>query len=126
MAKKKPTKQPAAKQAARDGKQKDICFIIMPFGGWLDGYYEAIYRPAILAAGLEPHRADDQFHPSAIVHDIWEYTREAKVVLVDLTGRNPNDFYELGLAHALAKPAGMTAAGLCMTKQGMGALASGS
>ncbi|HEX3745946.1 MAG TPA: hypothetical protein VHW09_18520 [Bryobacteraceae bacterium] len=85
-------------------KPKDICFVIMPFGGWLDDYYKAIYRPAIEAANLEPHRADDLFRPSTIVNDIWAYTRKAKLLLADLTGKNPNVFYELGLAHALAKP----------------------
>lgn len=77
----------------------------MPFGGWFDTYYESIYCPAIESAGLTPRRADDLMRPSTIVHDIWEYTREAKIVLADLTGQNPNVFYELGLAHAIAKPA---------------------
>lgn len=77
----------------------------MPFGGWLDTYYHSIYSPAIRDAGLDPHRADDLFRPSTIVNDIWEYTKKCKVVLADLTQRNPNVFYELGLAHALAKPA---------------------
>jgi hypothetical protein len=77
----------------------------MPFGGWLDDYYETIYCPAIKAAGLEAHRADDLYRPSTIVNDIWAYTRRAKLLLADLTGKNPNVFYELGLAHALAKPA---------------------
>jgi len=89
----------------RVGAPKDICFVLMPFGGWLDNYYETIYRPAIDASGLEPHRADDLFRPSTIVNDIWAYTRRAKLLLADLSGRNPNVFYELGLAHALAKPA---------------------
>jgi len=86
-------------------KKKDICFTIMPFGGWGDEYYETIYCPAIRGAGLEPHRADDLFRPSTIVNDIWAYTKRAKLLVADLTGKNPNVFYELGLAHALAKPA---------------------
>jgi hypothetical protein len=39
------------------------------------------------------------------VNDIWDYTKRAKIILADLSGKNPNVFYELGLAHALAKPA---------------------
>jgi hypothetical protein len=77
----------------------------MPFGGWFDGYYSAIYQPAIVAAGLTPKRADDMYRPSTIVNDIWDYTKQAKIILADLTGKNANVFYELGLAHALAKPA---------------------
>lgn len=84
---------------------REVCFAIMPFGGWLDDYYETIYCPAIEAAGLEPHRADDLYRPSTIVHDIWAYTKKAQLLVADLSGKNPNVFYELGLAHALGKPA---------------------
>jgi hypothetical protein len=84
---------------------EDTCFTIMPFGGWFDEYYESIYCPAIESAGLKPCRADDLYRPSTIVTDIWSYTQNAKLVLADLSGKNPNVFYELGLAHALAKPA---------------------
>ena len=99
-------KGPVIKAKKKSGKKRfDICFVIMPFGGWLDDYYEAIYRPAIESAHLEAHRADDLYRPSTIVNDIWSYTKKAKLLLADLTGRNPNVFYELGLAHALGKPA---------------------
>lgn len=104
----KTTKKPSTKAQAPvklSDDPKEICFVIMPFGGWLDDYYITIYSPAIVAAGLDPHRADDLFRPSTIVNDIWAYTKKAKVLLADLTGKNPNVFYELGLAHALAKPA---------------------
>jgi hypothetical protein len=84
---------------------KDLCFSIMPFGGWFDDYYNNIYCPAIEAAGLKPCRADDLYRPSTIVNDIWSFTKKSKIILADLTGKNPNVFYELGLAHALAKPA---------------------
>lgn len=80
------------------------CFVIMPFGGRFDSYYQEIFRPAIEEIGLEARRADDLFRPSNIVKDIWKYTQEAEVILADLTSRNPNVFYELGLAHAISKP----------------------
>lgn len=84
---------------------KPKCFVIMPFGGWFDKYYFEIYVPAIEAAGFESKRADDLYRPGNIVNDIWNYTKEAKVILADLTNKNPNVFYELGLAHAITKPA---------------------
>lgn len=85
--------------------EKPKCFIIMPFGGWFDNYYADIYIPSIEKAGFEAKRADDLYRPGNIVNDIWTYTKEAKVVLADLTDKNPNVFYELGLAHAITKPA---------------------
>jgi hypothetical protein len=91
--------------ASQEGESENICFTIMPFGGWFDTYYESIYRPAIEAAGLVPRRADDLYRPSAIVHDIWTLTKTATIVLAELSGKNPNVFYELGLAHAIARPA---------------------
>jgi hypothetical protein len=88
-----------------EAAEKPICFTIMPFGGRFDEYYERLYRPAIHDAGLKPCRADDLNRPSAIINDIWAYTNAAKVILAELTGKNPNVFYELGLAHAIARPA---------------------
>jgi hypothetical protein len=102
---KKSPKAPAKRATqVKPNASQEICFVIMPFGGWLDDYYTSIYRVAIEEAGLIPHRADDLFRPSTIVNDIWAYTKKAKVLLADLTGKNPNVFYELGLAHALGKP----------------------
>lgn len=86
-------------------KTADNCFTIMPFGGFYDSYYAEIYAPAIIDCGLTPTRADDLFRSSSIVNDIWTYTKKAKIILADLTEKNPNVFYELGLAHAISKPA---------------------
>lgn len=93
-----------APAAADKTPPRDTCFVLMPFGGWFDQYYEAVYRPAIEASGLSPKRADDIYRPGTIVNDIWSFTKAAKLLLADLMDRNPNVFYELGLAHALAKP----------------------
>ena len=104
MAKNRDTEDKSEREIPKT-KEADFCFVIMPFGGWYDRYYEDIFRPAIEEAGLESRRADSLYRPSPIVHDIWSYTKEAKVMLADLSGRNPNVLYELGLAHAIAKPA---------------------
>lgn len=82
----------------------DTCFVIMPFGSPFDRYFKNIYVPAIEEAGLRAIRADSIFMPSAIMPDIWRLLNDAKVLVADLTGRNPNVFYELGLAHAIQKP----------------------
>jgi hypothetical protein len=83
----------------------DSCFVIMPFAYPIGGYYELIYEPAIKKTGLTPVRADtDIFGTGKIIEQIWAGLKRAKVLVAELTGRNPNVLYELGLAHALNKP----------------------
>jgi hypothetical protein len=92
------------KKQPKSKTPKDACFVICPFGGWHDDYHDQIFCTAIKSVGLEPRRADDLFRSSNIVHDIWHFVSSSKVMLADLTGKNPNVFYELGLAHAARKP----------------------
>ena len=81
------------------------CFVMQPFAGTLGTYFESIYKPAIEQAGLEPVRADDSiFGAGKIIDQIWRGISNANVLIAELTTKNPNVFYELGLAHALAKP----------------------
>jgi hypothetical protein len=83
----------------------DSCFVMQPFVPPLGDYYEKIYKPAIEKAGLKPVRADaDIFATGKIMDQVWEGINAAKVLVAALATRNPNVFYELGLAHALKKP----------------------
>src|SRR5438477_12011426 len=85
--------------------QGTTCFVMQPFGGHLGAYYESIFKPAINQAGLTPVRADDDiFATGKIMDQVWRGIRQAKVLVAELTSKNPNVFYELGLAHALEKP----------------------
>lgn len=87
----------------------DSCFVMMPFGGWFDRYYSEIYVPSIKAAGFEPMRSDELFTTGTVVEQIWEQIEKATVLLADLSNKNANVFYELGLAHAARKPVVLTA-----------------
>lgn len=84
---------------------ENLCFVIMPFGA-TPGVQE-IYRdhvePLVRSCGLTPQRADDIFGHHEIIVDIWRAISRARVLIADLTGRNPNVFYELGMAHAIGK-----------------------
>ena len=83
----------------------DSCFVMQPFAAPLGEYYEKIYRPAIEKAGLRPVRADAEiFATGKIMDQVWHGINDAKVLVAELTTRNPNVFYELGLAHAMKKP----------------------
>ena len=83
----------------------DSCFVMMPFAAPHGDYYSKIYKPAIEKTGLRSVRADTEiFTTGKIMDQIWSGIHAAKVLVAELTTRNPNVFYELGLAHALEKP----------------------
>jgi len=82
----------------------DTCFVMMPFGDWSDLYYKDIFSLAIKDAGMEPLRADQLFSTGTVIEQIWEQIQKSKILVADLTGKNANVFYELGLAHADKKP----------------------
>jgi len=89
----------------------DTCFMMMPFAPPVGDYYSTIYEPAIRKAGMRSVRADDDmFGTGKIMDQIWQGINGARVLVAELTGRNPNVFYELGLAHALQKPVVLVAA----------------
>ncbi len=87
----------------------DTCFMMMPFGTWFDRYYREIYVPAIKEAGFEPVRGDELFSTGSVVEQIWEQVVKSTVLLADLSDKNANVYYELGLAHAAGKPVVLTA-----------------
>jgi hypothetical protein len=80
------------------------CFVLMPFQEPFDIYYKSIIKPAVNSAKLDSLRGDSLFRPSPIMADIWQMIKDAKVLVAELTEKNPNVFYELGLAHAIGKP----------------------
>lgn len=83
----------------------DACFVMMPFAIPVGGYYESVYKPAVEKAKLKADRADaDLYGTGKIIDQIWKGITSARVLLAELTNRNANVLYELGLAHALHKP----------------------
>lgn len=80
-------------------------FVMMPFKGF-DNIYDAIQ---LAVEGIEGKdfkcmRADEKYTNVSIwCKNICRHIREAKYLIVDTTGRNPNVFYELGFSHALGK-----------------------
>lgn len=80
-----------------------LCFVIMPFSDKLNPIYDSIIKPVLTELKLNSLRADEIFTSRPIIDDIWKNIRKSKFLIADLTDRNPNVFYELGLAHALSK-----------------------
>ncbi len=83
---------------------KPIAFLIMPFGEEFDAVYESFMKPVLQGVGFEVHRADDIESQQNILKDIVDRISSSDLIVADLTGGNPNVFYELGLAHAIRKP----------------------
>ena len=80
-----------------------LCFCLLPFQDEFIRVFEEGMLPAAQAAGLRAVHAGQIFDNREIVEDIWELICTARVVVADVTGRNPNVFYELGVCHTLGK-----------------------
>ncbi len=81
------------------------CFVVMPFQPQL--HYTYLYLKDHIQKrfpDLACKRGDDEVFTRPLLESIAEYIKQADVVIADCTGRNPNVFYELGMAHALEKP----------------------
>lgn len=83
--------------------EPDLCFVLMPFRDELRPVYEDHVKRTVEQLGLRCRRADDIFRNTAIIEDIWEQINSARVIIADLTDKNPNVFYEVGVAHTLGK-----------------------
>src|SRR5262245_42169646 len=77
-------------------------FMAMPFA--ITEVYDDIIKPLLEIEKCEIKRADEPIIQGHIVRDIMQYLYQADLVIADLTGLNPNVFYELAIAHALRKP----------------------
>ncbi|ASX10615.1 hypothetical protein CK627_07350 [Aeromonas dhakensis] len=82
--------------------EKDFVFVLTPFHGEFDEVYETI-RSICEKADIRCIRGDEQNFKGDIFSHVLKNLVQAKVVIANLGGRNPNVLYELGLAHALDK-----------------------
>ncbi|MEQ4641220.1 hypothetical protein ABN072_08050 [Providencia rettgeri] len=90
--------------------KKKTCFVIMPIAdtaGYEHGHFTRVYKhlikPACERAGFIPIRADDVSSSNMIVVDILKKIVESDIAICDLSSRNPNVLYELGLRQAFNK-----------------------
>lgn len=86
------------------------CFVIMPIADMasydsrhFDRVYNHLIKPACDAAGFKTVRADEVNNSNLIVLDILKRIVESDIAICDLSGRNPNVMYELGLRQAFNK-----------------------
>ena len=83
---------------------EQLVFVLSPFLEPFNTIYEDHIKPSMESIqGLCCLRADDIYDNRPIIEDIWRYTNEARILIAELTGRNPNVFYETGIAHTVGK-----------------------
>jgi len=84
--------------------ENDDIFVVMPFEDALRPVDEDHIKVVCKSAELQCQRADDFFRAHQIMRDVWSAIFSCRCVIADCTGRNPNVFYEIGVAHTLGKP----------------------
>lgn len=75
---------------------------MMPFDEGFNAVFESI-RHAAGNVGLLCRRADDIWENAAIIQDVVALLDRSRVVVCDCSGRNPNVYYEAGIAHTLGR-----------------------
>lgn len=76
--------------------------VMMPFESKFSATYAAI-RNVCATLGIDCKRADDIWDNSILIQDVFDLIFTSRAVITDFTDRNPNVFYETGVAHTLGK-----------------------
>ncbi len=76
--------------------------VMMPFESRFSGTYTAI-RNVCARLNIDCRRADDIWDNSILIQDVFDLIFTSHAVITDFTDRNPNVFYETGMAHTLGK-----------------------
>lgn len=76
----------------------------MPFGSEFDDIYKLGIKEVAKSLDVIAERVDEQSFSETILERIYRQIESADFIIADMTGRNPNVFYEVGYAHAKKKP----------------------
>lgn len=91
-------------------EQKLQAFCVMPFAPEFTDRYLFGIKVAAERSGYRCSRIDESVFTQDILTEIQQNITGADVIIADVTGSNPNVYYEIGYAHALAKPVVLVAA----------------
>jgi len=86
----------------KNGINNKLISVMMPFDKSFDDVYSSIKKinPCL---GFEIRRADDIWKNDVIMNDVVSLICRARIIICDCTDRNPNVFYETGIAHSIGK-----------------------
>lgn len=80
------------------------CFYLGPFREPFNTIYAEQIVPALLGEGVTTQRGDEIYSADVVIEDVWEGINTAHFLVADVTGKNPNVMYEIGMAHTVGKP----------------------
>jgi len=84
-------------------KEEDLIFVLIPLREEFNDLFENGIKSVAEDLKLCCEKADTITHTDVNLNNICENIIKSKCLIADLTGGNPNVFYEVGLAHALDK-----------------------
>ena len=87
------------------------CFVIAPIGQEnseirrrSDQIFSYVIKPTVERFGYEAIRGDHIPQPGMINSQVIDHLMEDELAIADLTGKNPNVYYELAIRHGANKP----------------------
>jgi hypothetical protein len=96
------TFRPSVFEVPDDGLDQDLIAVMTPFALGFEPVFDAI-RLAASASGYKVLRAKDIWEHSTVIQDVFSLIYRSHIVVCDFSGKNPNVFYEAGIAHTLGK-----------------------
>lgn len=104
-------KEEAAKNGGAAAAKKETAFVISQIGdeksdvrNRADEVLDFIISPVAIELNLEVIRSDRDPTPGHVTSRLIKLILDSRVIIADLTGRNANVFYELGVAHSFRLP----------------------
>ena len=82
---------------------KPFVFVLMPFNEAFTDIYKLGIKKTAEEVGLRAERVDEQLYSESMLERIYRQIDAADIIVADMTGQNPNVFYEVGYAHAKGK-----------------------
>jgi hypothetical protein len=80
------------------------CLYLGPFSELFETIYKNHVVPPLKNIGMLVTRADEIFSADVVIEDVWKEITSSSFVVADVSGRDPNVMYEIGLAHAVGRP----------------------
>lgn len=83
-------------------QERDLIAAMLPAGSEWDPVFAAI-KSAAEAAGFKCERVSDVWGEGSLFQEVFELVYRSHLVVADLSARDPNVFYQLGIAHLLGR-----------------------